>query len=62
MSILTMLVLMAMLATIVALFIGLGSMAHGGDFDLKHDAQFMSVRVGLHALTLLLLVIAFVFS
>lgn len=62
MSILTMLVLIAMLATLVALFIGIGSMAHGGDFDLKHETQIMSARVGLQALTVLLLVLALVMS
>ena len=62
MSIMTILVLMAMLATIAALFVGLGSMAHGGEFDLKHETQLMSARVGLQALTLLLLAIAFVMS
>ncbi len=62
MSMITILVLMAMLATLVALFTGIGSMAHGGEFDLKHETQFMSARVGLQALTLLLLVLALVLS
>lgn len=46
----------------VALISGISSMAHGGEFNRKHETQFMSARVGLQALTVLLLIIALIYS
>ncbi len=62
MTILTVLVVLALIATIISLGWGIGSMAHGGDYDNKHSVQLMSVRVGLQGLTIVLLLIALVVS
>jgi len=57
MDILTLLIVLAMAATAVTMLFGIGSMAHGGRFDQRHSHQIMLSRVGLQALTLLLLVL-----
>ena len=62
MTILTILIVTAMLATIGALVLGIASMAHGGDFDQRHSHQFMFARVGFHSVALLLLVLGFWFA
>ena len=62
MEIMTILIVLALIATIVSLGWGIGSMAVGGDFDHKHDAQFMSARVGFQALAVILLLIATIVS
>ena len=53
-------VVLAMIATVVTLGMGIVSMARGGEYDRKHGTQFMGWRVGLQALTLLLLAIALI--
>lgn len=58
MTILTMLIMLALLATVVALGTGIMSMAHGGQFDDEHSEQFMFARIGLQGLTFILLLIA----
>jgi len=58
MNILTVFIIVALLATIVTLGVGLSSMAHGGEYDKEHSEQFMFTRIGLQGLTVLLLVIA----
>lgn len=58
MSLLTVLVIMALLATIGVLFTGLGSMGVGGAFDRKHSLQLMESRIALQGLALLLIVVA----
>lgn len=58
MTVLTTVIVLAMLATAGALFWGIGSMVHGGEFDQRHSHQIMFVRVGLQGITLLLLLIA----
>ncbi|GMR21348.1 MAG: hypothetical protein BMS9Abin36_1948 [Gammaproteobacteria bacterium] len=62
MTILTVLVVLALIATIISLGWGIGSMAHGGDYDKKHSVQLMGVRVGFQGLTIVLLLIALVVS
>ena len=52
------LIILAFIATVVALATGVGSMAHGGEFDRKHDVQLMAVRVGLQAAAIVLLLLA----
>lgn len=56
----TLLIVLGMLATVVVLFTGIGSMAEGGEFDDRHSHQLMFARVGFQALTLLLVIIALV--
>ncbi len=55
-----MLVVLAMLATVVTLGMGIVSMARGGDYDRQHSTQLMGWRVGLQAATLLLLALALI--
>ena len=62
MSILNIVILLALLATVIALGSGLWSMAHGGKYDAEHSEQFMYARIGLQGLTLVLLLIAGVIS
>jgi len=58
MDALTIVVMLAMLATVFVLFTGIGSMVRGGDYDYRHSHELMFTRVGLQALTVLLLVLA----
>lgn len=58
MTILTVLIGLALVATIVSLVWGVGSMAAGGQFDDKHYTQFMTARIGFQALAIVLLIIA----
>lgn len=53
-------VVLAMLATVVALGMGIVSMARGGEYDQQHGTQLMGWRVGLQAATLVLLVVALI--
>ncbi len=62
MSVLTAIIVIASLATVAVLLSGIGSMAHGGQFDRSHSHQFMFARVGLQGLTLLLLILALAMS
>ncbi len=62
MSILTILIVLAMLATLGVLVMGVGSMAHGGKYDDEHSQQFMYARVGLQGVTFILLVVALLTS
>ncbi len=58
MDLLTMVIIASLILTAIILFIGVGSMAHGGEFDEKHSDQLMIARVGMQAITLLLLLVA----
>ncbi len=58
MNILSIVIVVAMLLTIIVLGAGIWSMAHGGEFDEKHSEQLMFARIGLQAVTLILLFIA----
>lgn len=58
MTIITALVVFALIATVAALATGIVSMAHGGGFDQRHSHQIMFARVGLQGITLLLLLAA----
>jgi len=58
MNILTIMIILALLATIGALVMGVVSMSRGGEFDRQHSTQLMFARVGFQALALVLLVAA----
>jgi uncharacterized membrane protein len=58
MSILSVLIVFALLLTIAVLGTGIWSMAHGGEFDRKHSTELMFARVGMQAVTVLLLFLA----
>ena len=58
MSLLTFMIILALLATIGALGTGIVSMVRGGEFDRQHDTQLMFARVGFQGLALVLLLVA----
>lgn len=58
MDLITVLVVLGMLATVAILFRGIGSMAEGGEYDLRHSHQLMFARVGVQAATALLVLLA----
>lgn len=62
MSTLTILIILALVATIISLVLGISSMGRGGSYDEKHSGQFMSARVIFQGVALILMVIALVAS
>ena len=58
MSLLTIVILLALVATAVILVMGIGSMMRGGEYDDQHETQFLFARVGLQGLTFVLLMVA----
>ena len=60
MDVFALFVILALLATVVTLGMGIRSMARGGDYDQAHDTQFMTWRVILQAVTFVLLVLALI--
>ena len=62
MSIINVLVIAALIATVVVLSLGLRSMAKGGTYDKEHAEKFMWERVALQALVVVLLVAAILAS
>ncbi|MBI3067479.1 MAG: twin transmembrane helix small protein [Betaproteobacteria bacterium] len=58
MSILTLLVLLAVLATIASLTLGITSMAHDGEVAHRNSAQWMVARVTFQAAAFLLILLA----
>ena len=51
-------IILALVATVVAMGLGLLAMSGGGYMDRQFSTKLMWTRVGLQALTLLLLVVA----
>jgi len=58
MSIINVLVIGALIATVVVLALGLRSMAKGGTYDKEHAEKFMWERVVLQGLVVVLLLAA----
>ena len=58
MTILNVVIILALLATVIALGAGLWSMMHGGKYDAEHSEQLMFTRIGLQGVTFVLLLIA----
>ena len=58
MDALTVLVILGMLATVWALWRGIASMVHGGEADFRQSHKLMFQRVGLQALTVLIIIMA----
>ena len=58
MSLLTLAVILALVATIVTLAWGVGSMAMGGSYDEKHSEQLMSTRIAIQAFAFVMLLVA----
>ena len=59
MDLLTIVIILALLATAVALLLGLMSLGQGGSFDKDFGTGFMWARVGLQGFAVALLVMAF---
>ena len=55
MNVLTILLLIAMLATLGALVVGLAGFFQGGEFNRKYGNKLMQARVGLQAIAVVLL-------
>ena len=62
MSIVNVLIIGAVIATVVVLALGLRSMARGGTYDKEHAEKFMWERVALQLLVIILLVAAVLMS
>lgn len=58
MKIITVLIFLALIATVVSMVIGVGSMAKGGAYDDKHSGQFMNARIIFQAVAAILLMLA----
>jgi len=56
----SLLVMLAVLATVGVLFFGVGSMALGGEFDQRHSHEIMYARVGMQTAALLLILLAWI--
>jgi nitrogen fixation-related uncharacterized protein len=59
MALLMTLIMLALVATVISLGWGIGSMAHGGQFDDKHSTQFMAARVLFQGLIIVFLLMVF---
>jgi hypothetical protein len=57
-SIVTTVVVLALIATAISLIMGIYSMSRGGEFDRLHSTQYMVLRVGSQAAAFLLLLLA----
>ncbi|MCH8265604.1 MAG: twin transmembrane helix small protein [Proteobacteria bacterium] len=60
MELLTVVIILALAAVSITLATGIISMAHGGEFDQKHSTELMFARAGLQAITVVILILAFV--
>ncbi len=58
MYLVTALVIVALVATVAVLFVGISSMASGGKFDEDHSVQFMSARVWIQGIAVFLVIAA----
>ena len=58
MSLLTITVVFALIATVITLAWGVGSMAMGGSYDEKHSEQLMFTRIGIQAFAFVMLLVA----
>ena len=58
MSVVSVLIICALIATVVVLGLGLRSMAKGGKYDQEHAEKFMWERVALQGLVIALLIAA----
>jgi len=62
MSVVNLLIIGALIATVVVLALGLRSMAKGGKYDQEHAEKFMWERVALQALVVILLIVAYLLN
>jgi len=52
------LIALALVATVLSFWIGMGSMLEGEEYDKKNSTQLMFARVGFQALAIVLVIIA----
>ncbi len=55
-------VTIALIATIVVLFVGVVSMARGGEFDRQHSTQLMLTRVSFQVAAIILIIAAALYA
>ncbi len=55
-------VMIVLIATVVVLFVGIVSMARGGEFDRQHSVQLMFTRVGFQAAAVILIIAAALYA
>lgn len=55
-------VIIALIATIAVLLVGVVSMARGGEFDRQHSVQLMVARVSLQVVAVILIVVAALYA
>jgi nitrogen fixation-related uncharacterized protein len=55
MSLLTITVVLALIATLITLGWGLGSMVKGGSYDDEHSEQLMFLRIGIQTFAFVML-------
>ncbi len=58
MDLLILVVVLALVATVGALIMGLYSMGRGGRYDLEHSERLMYARVGIQGIAVLFIMIA----
>jgi len=58
MTVLNVVIIVAVMATFVALVLGLFSMARGGEFNERHGNRLMQLRVLIQGVAVVMLVIA----
>lgn len=62
MSLLSLMIILAALATVGALGAGVVSMVRGGEYDKQHSTQLMVARVSFQGAALVLLLVALYFA
>ncbi len=55
-------VMIVLIATVVVLFVGIISMARGGEFDRQHSVQLMFTRIGFQAAAVILIIAAALYA
>ncbi len=58
MSLLSFMIILALLATVGALGAGIVSMVRGGEYDREHGTQLMAARVGFQSAAVVLMLVA----
>lgn len=62
MQILSILIILALVATIISLVVGLRSMGKGGEYDKQHADQFMGARIIFQTIAVVLLIVSAILS
>ena len=57
MQIITILVILALIATVISIVMGITSMTRGSEYDDKHSGQFMNARLIFQGIAAILLIV-----